>query len=165
MDRKIGIRLIIIMVIILTTLQSEDYYRIKNKWSKEYISILTKKKSSFIFKNNLGVLILEKKINPKYNGAQWIIEKRRNGNIRLKNKLTLQYIHNSYTLDSIELSQRPFKAQDWILEPAKFSGYYRIKNSLTHKYMHIENRLGHIQLINNVPGNWWSALWTLEKVK
>ena len=155
------ILLVLIVVFLNNNLHAETYYKIKNKWSKEYIQVST----DTITGNQLGSLVLKKGILNKDLSAQWSIEQTRNGYFKLKNRLTKQYMHSDHKPSYVGLAKRVWKNSEWIKEPSKFSGYYRLRSRYTEQYMHIEDRLGHIQLKTNVPGNWWSPLWMLEKVQ
>ena len=158
------IALITMILLATTTLSATDYYRMKNRWTGEYLHIQNKK----------GHTELAKKIGGWWS-AQWSIENTSAGYFRIKNRWTGEYLHIENKRGFLELdksnkkNKRGDKLQHWWSSQWKKvnveKGYFRLQNKWTKEYMHIEGKLGHVQLNKKGPsGGWWSSQWKLEKV-
>lgn len=146
------------------TLSATDYYKIKNRWTGEYLHI----------QNNKGHTELAKNVGGWWS-AQWHIEKASPGYLRIKNRKTNEYLHIENRLGYLELDKKNKLNKDknklihwWSSQWKKVNvekGYFRLQNKWTKEYMHIEGKLGHVQLSKTGPsGGWWSSQWKFEKV-
>ena len=142
-----------------STLSATDYFRIKNRWTGQYLHIEHKKGHVELAKQ--GPL-------SGWHSAQWSKENSGAGYFRIKNRWTGQYLHIEHKKGHLELAKNGPLTGWWSAQWEKenlANGYFRIKNKWTQQYMHIEGKLGHVQLNKTGPsGGWWSAQWKFEKV-
>ncbi|CAA6815020.1 MAG: Unknown protein [uncultured Sulfurovum sp.] len=145
-----------ILMLFTLTLSAEDYFRIKNRWTGQYLHIEHKK----------GHAELARKVGG-WHSAQWTKENSGNGYFRIKNRWTGQYLHIEHKKGHLELGKTvgDWWSAQWKKENVA-KGYFRISNKWTKQYMHIEGKLGHVQLNKTGPtGGWWSSQWKFEKVR
>jgi len=142
-----------------STLNAIDYFRIKNRWTGEYLHIEHKKGHVELAKT--GPL-------SGWHSAQWSKENSGAGYFRIKNRWTGQYLHIEHKKGHLELAKSGPRSGWWSGQWKKenvANSYFRIKNKWTKQYMHIEGKLGHVQLNQTGPsGGWWSAQWKFEQV-
>lgn len=153
------ITVISLILLMTATLSATDYFRIKNRWTGEYLHI----------ENQKGHLQLKKNINQSWHSAQWEKVNIGNGYFRLKNRWTQQYMHIEQKLGHMQLSKNGpsggWHSSQWSKVKTQ-KGYFRLKNRWTKEYIHIEQKLGHTQLSKTGPsGGWWSSQWVFQKVK
>ena len=158
MKRTVKYLAIVIALLLLTaTLNATDYFRIKNRWTGQYLHIEHKKGH---------VELGQKKQLLGWHSAQWMKENSGDGYFRIKNRWTGQYLHIEHKKGHLELNRKVggWWSAQWKKENVE-KGYFRIKNKWTKQYMHIEGKLGHVQLNKTGPsGGWWSSQWKFEKV-
>jgi hypothetical protein len=159
--RKISKYLAFITVLLLgtSTLSATNYFKIKNRWTGQYLHIEHKK--GHVELDTKGPL-------SGWHSAQWSQENSGAGYFRIKNRWTGQYLHIEHKKGHLELNKKGPRTGWWSAQWKKENvekGYFRIKNKWTKEYMHIEGKLGHVQLNQTGPsGGWWSSQWKFEKV-
>ena len=148
--------LTLLLLFTTTLMNANNYFKIKNRWTGEYLHI----------ENKLGHLELSKNVS-KWWSAQWERVNVGNGYFRLRNRWTQEYLHIEDQLGHTQLNKIGPRGGWWSSQWDKVSvgnGYFRLRNRWTQESLHIQDRLGHTQLGRSVPMNWWSAQWSFEKV-
>lgn len=149
--------LVLMMVFISTSIQGQDFVRIKNRWKKD---------GQTDYRIHIQSAVVDAgATDPAWWSAQWILEKVSGTDFYyIKNRWqkdgkTTYYLHNQNGKIEAGAIQPGWWSAQWTLEKAD-GNFYRIKNRWKpDQYLHTQDPT---LAVGPIQANWYSAMWELE---
>lgn len=149
--------LILLLVIISTSIQAQDFVRIKNRWSKD---------GRTDYRVHIQNPVVDAgATEATWWSAQWILEKVGGTDFYyIKNRWqkdgkNTYYLHNQNGKIEAGPIQPGWWSAMWSLEKAD-GNFYRIKNRWKpDQYLHTQEP---VLAVGPIQAGWWSAMWDLE---
>ena len=136
-----------------STPSTGSYYRIKNRWTGDYMHL-----------ENKNGKVQYGPLNSNWVSMKWVVEDVGSGYKRIKNLWTNDYLHIENVTGAIQYGplNTSWESMQWQLLPNGSYTNIKCRWSANAQLMHIENKLGYVQGSSSANTGWFSAQWTLE---